>query len=485
MDPPRPRTRVALLAIAAMSLAVPLAAVDIAIDIDSFITERATADQRRHAAQLIKMELAGRVDGAARIERYRMPNVEPLLDFLMPPMRGQNVVWVLPATTRTDRNIIIGAHYDSEPGSPGADDNASGVAALLTIAETLSRLPQRTKRSVLLAFWDGEENGLLGSKHWAAQPTVDLRQVVLGMNVDMIGRLQDEKLQVYGARTAAHLRTLIARHNRGFLELDFPWEMKDNSDHHSLFQRQVPVLMLHTGLHGDYHRPSDDPETLNYDGMRQVTQLLLESVLEVADAPQRPAFRPRSQSENESLRQRYEQPLAAPPPRLGVRWQVDSRPGLPLTGVVINSPAHLAGLRAGDRLLKFNGEVIRSEAQMLRAVLRAPADSQLTVRQRGQSQPLEVRVTLAGRPVRWGLSWRADPAHRGVLIVVQVVPHSPAADAGLAVGDRIYQAEGEPAESERVMQLMQETARGQSVRLLLERRGRLMEAALEEVGDDP
>lgn len=186
MDPPRPRTRVALLTIAAMSFAAPSAAVDIATDIDSFVTERATAEQRRHAAESIRIELARRVAGTARIERYRMPNVDPLLDFLMPPMRGQNVVWQLPATIETDRNIILGAHYDSEPGSPGADDNASGVYALIDIAERLAALPERTA-NITIVWFDQEEEDMVGSTHFAKTWRASGKPLHSMHNVDMIG----------------------------------------------------------------------------------------------------------------------------------------------------------------------------------------------------------------------------------------------------------------------------------------------------------
>ena len=120
-----------------------------------------------------------------------------------------------------------GRHYDhlghgvpgsrmSPPGAvyPGADDNASGSAGVLQLARTLGRLPQPPKHSVLVAFWDGEEKGLIGSKYWTAHPTVPLDHVVAMLNLDMIGTLRDNRLTVFGSRTAYGLRRLLAEENQ-------------------------------------------------------------------------------------------------------------------------------------------------------------------------------------------------------------------------------------------------------------------------------
>src|SRR5262249_8247578 len=142
------------------------------------------------------------------------------------------------------------------------------VAGLLEVADALGQLTEKPKRSILLAFWDGEEKGLLGSQHWVDSPTASLKDVVCMINADMIGRLRNSHLVVYGVRTSLGLRELVCRQNDlPQLNLDFSWEMKPDSDHHSFFQHNIPIVMVHSGMHSDYHRPSDDADKINNDGI--------------------------------------------------------------------------------------------------------------------------------------------------------------------------------------------------------------------------
>ena len=211
--------------------------------------------------------------------------------------------------------VAIGAHYDhvgygTQRNSygpwgyihNGADDNASGVAGLLEFAQALNELPQRPRRTILLAFWDGEEKGLLGSKHWVASPTVPLSRLKCFINIDMIGRLTNRRVEVYGTRSAAGLRQLVSHANSTQLDLDLTWKIKDDSDHWPFFNRGVPVLMLHTGLHKDYHRPSDDAERINQAGLEEVSRLICETVLALANAERLGQFRPESRRETDDVR---------------------------------------------------------------------------------------------------------------------------------------------------------------------------------------
>ena len=179
--------------------------------------------------------------------------------------------------------IVVGAHYDhvgfgdrSNSFGPigyihnGADDNASGVSGLLEMIEALGA-GQPLRRSVLFAFWDGEEKGLLGSKHWVTHPTVPLSQVVFTLNTDMIGRL-DESAEVLGVRTTRGLRSLVARHNREAVTLRFNRDIVGDSDHHPFVERRIPYLMFFTGKHKDYHRPSDDVAKLTQKGCRALCE---------------------------------------------------------------------------------------------------------------------------------------------------------------------------------------------------------------------
>ncbi|MEX0642356.1 MAG: M20/M25/M40 family metallo-hydrolase, partial [Pirellulales bacterium] len=285
-----------------------------------------------------------------------------------------------------DEVILIGGHYDHvgygtyrNSYGPigrihnGADDNASGVAAVLEVADAVSRLPEKPQRSILFAFWDGEEKGLLGSKYWIDRPTLPVDRVRLAINVDMVGRLRNSRLEVYGIRTADGLRRLVSRQNDPALALDFNWDVKPDSDHYTFFSHDVPFLMLHTGMHDDYHRPSDDVEKINGDGLRQVAQLMFSIVVELADGPQLGRFRSQSRYESNGARLASQVTLRPPPGRLGIRWdEAAARAGtIVVAAVVPGSAAAVAGVRPGDRVVKFAGREVRDEKQFRIAVLAA------------------------------------------------------------------------------------------------------------------
>src|SRR5690606_5920933 len=206
----------------------------------------------------------------------------------------------------------------------GADDNASGCALLLGLAELCTQA-QPARRSLYFALWDAEEKGLLGSQHWLANCPIPRDKIRMMINLDMVGRLRDNRLEVYGSRTMAGLRMLVSQANRqSDLSLDFLWDHKPNSDHDSFFVRSIPYLMFHTGLHEDYHRPSDDAERVDVEGIRRVGALVYQCVRSVADAPQLGPFRDESRLESESTRRQLETPLPPLPARLGIRWDPNS-----------------------------------------------------------------------------------------------------------------------------------------------------------------
>lgn len=354
--------------------------------------------------------------------------------------------------------VVISAHFDHVGyGSSrnsygpigrihnGADDNASGVAGLLEVAQALTQLPEKPRRSILIAFWDGEEKGLLGSKHWLENPTVPVKNVAIMFNVDMIGRLRNSRAVVYGSRTSAGLRRLVSRQNDpSQLLLNFNWEMKGDSDHYAFYTRDIPVLMLHTGLHDDYHRPSDDADKINAEGLKQISQLMFNVAVELADAPSLSGFRGHSRNETRFDQQTRERGLPSPPGRLGVR--IDGKAAangqVVVTSVNPGSAADLAGLRAGDRVLKFAGEDVSDPARFLVNVLATSGAATATIERPGQDEPLEVTLKLSGEPVRLGISWRVDDAEPQAVIINRVVSGSPADLAGLRVNERIYRIGG-------------------------------------------
>jgi hypothetical protein len=343
---------------------------------------------------------------------------------------GRNILVMLPGTDPTlkDQFIVIGAHYDhvadgrmGHANGPigrihnGADDNASGVAALLETIEALSEAKLDTRRSILFAFWDGEEMGMLGSKRWFRAPTIPTTSIKLGVNIDMIGRLRDRRLEVDGTRTGYGLRRFVSRNNDPSLYLDFSWELQANSDHWSFVEHQIPIVMLHTGLHPDYHRPSDDADKINRQGLESVTRYLLDIIVTAANADTLPAYRTarrfdslatqKSRQQRDAATSRGDWPGVAPP-RLGITWRTDeAEPGsVYLTHVAASSPAATAGLAAGDRVYAVNDQPFTNEGDFRDTVyglLDASAtEFTLLVETRGHTRTLVVRLqpqTLAAQ----------------------------------------------------------------------------------------
>ncbi len=373
----------------------------------------------------------------------------------------RNILAFLPGRDPAARNevILIGAHYDHVGyGTPtnsygptgyihnGADDNASGVAGLLELIQAFTHLPEPPRRSILFAFWDGEEKGLLGSKHWAANPTIPLAQVKLAVNLDMIGRLRDARLLVYGTRTSYGLRRMISEQNLDErLRLDFNWEMKANSDHHTFFDAGIPTLMFHTDLHDDYHRPRDDSHKINSAGIQDVDRLLFNVAHEAAEGGRRFGFRTASRRETVDHQRSLERAVAPPSPRLGVWWrdETPSKQGVVLTQVMRGSAAERTGLRAGDRVLEFAGAAVESEAELRRLVAISPSPVAARVQRAGSEAPTEMNIHLAGSPIRLGVTWREDHAEPGMVLITSVAPGSPAEQAGIRAGDRVYRIGGQ------------------------------------------
>lgn len=368
----------------------------------------------------------------------------------------QNLLAVLPGTDPElrDEHVLICAHYDHvgygtrrNSYGPwgyihnGADDNASGVSALLEVIDALAHTEHRPRRSILFAFWDGEEKGLLGSQHWKRQPTLSLAGVKLAINLDMVGRLTDGRIEVGGTRSALGSRQLMSSATlEEPLWLDFNWEYKNNSDHWTFYEAGIASLYVHTGVHEDYHRPSDDVEKLNVDGIRLVSGYVLEQLCEAADCAKLPSFRGNAISETPSTQRRLEQPLPPLADRLDFRWKyvASQPPSVAVEGVPWSSPAKQAGLQPGDRIVAVNGQPLLSEATLPAIALRAAEPLQLQIERSAASDPLELTIPLVGTPTQLGLSWRSDEAEPTAVYITRVVPYSPAALAGIQVHDRLY-----------------------------------------------
>ena len=295
------------------------------------------------------------------------------LDRIEKPDR--NVVALLPPTPAAegapplpDEYVLVGAHYDhigrgatgslagkDEQGEihNGADDNASGTAVVLRLAEVLAAAPQR-RRNIVFALWSGEELGLVGSSRFAADPPVPLAAIAAYVNFDMVGRLRDNQLIAQGAGSSSVWRRLLERRN---VPAGFNLAVQDDpylpTDSTAFYPKNVPVLNFFTGSHADYNRPSDDADTLNYPGLARIARFAAGVVADVANLDARPDYLtvergPGGQGGRDSLRA-Y---LGTIPD-----YTTDGA-GVRLSGVRGGGPADVAGLRGGDVIVELGGQAI-------------------------------------------------------------------------------------------------------------------------------
>jgi len=367
----------------------------------------------------------------------------------------QNLLGILPGSDPelAAEVIVIGAHYDhvgygysgNSRGTVGqihngADDNGSGVAALIEIVQAVHQAEIQPSRTILFALWDAEELGLLGSKHWTRNPTIDLSRVKLYINLDMVGRLRENNVEIYGCRTADGLRRLCALTNTEQLELEFNWNLQSDSDHYSFLQQNIPFLMPFTRKHVDYHRASDDFDKVNYAGEEKIARHWLRILLTAAEERNLPDFRATCRQEHEGLRQRIESATAGKTSRLGISWNTlesEREHALIIRNLTANSPAWNAGLRSGDRILAINGKPFTTSAGFVRDVSASVPESSVLVQRAGSEVSQEMPLKLDGEPVLVGLVFRRDTAESKSLVVSHVVANSPAAAAGLQVNDHI------------------------------------------------
>jgi hypothetical protein len=228
------------------------------------------------------------------------------------PVEGRNVVALLPGRDPrfAGQMVAIGAHFDHVGiGAPvdgdsiynGADDNASGTSALLAIAARLTALPpgERPLRSVLFAWHDAEEAGLLGSEYFTDEPTVPRDSIIAHINMDMVGRNHPDSLMVVGSRRiASELGQIVEEVNRRqprpfildytFDEPGHPERIYCRSDHYSYARYGIPITFFTTGLHENYHQPSDRPELIDYGKLARISAMVGDLVEELANRAARP-----------------------------------------------------------------------------------------------------------------------------------------------------------------------------------------------------
>lgn len=352
-----------------------------------------------------------------------------------------NVIGIIEGSDATLRNeaIVIGAHYDHlgrggrsslSPGSTyihhGADDNASGTAAIIEIARQFAgRNPRGSKgtlpnkRTIIFIAFGGEEEGLLGSKYYVNNPVWPLDKTVAMINLDMVGRLNtDNKLTIGGIGTANEWSQLVSKPNQMEVRTEkiemtmgqpdktsavatkptpiFDLQLNEDgfgpSDHSSFYGKQIPVLFFFTGTHTDYHKPSDTAEKINFEGLTLLTYYVSAIAKSVDESLTRPTYRVAASS-GMGGRAQFSVSLGTIPS------YSESNDGLGIDGVRDNSPAAKAGLKGGDKIVKLAGKDVRNISDYMYAlgVMKPNEEYEIVVKRGSQTLTLKIIPVPATR----------------------------------------------------------------------------------------
>ncbi len=387
-------------------------------------------------------------------ESFLIPSPKYALSLFTDVVRREvsawNVVGILDGSDPTlkSETIVIGAHYDhlgrGGEGSlapregdihHGADDNASGVAGVLELARIFSEQRPRPRRTIVFMAFSGEEEGLLGSNYYVNHAIVPLANTVAMINMDMIGRMKDNKLIVGGVGTAQEWRPVIAAANAlerikvaatpetsgeisktstssmgsevpmvtGIngrpivslaLEKTFDLSLSEDgygpSDHSSFYAKQIPVLFLWTGTHEDYHKPSDTADKINYDDEARILSLVSRVVHDIDSSDRRPVYTV-AKSESTGRSTGFRVYLGTIPN------YADSSDGLLLDGVRDDSPAAKAGIKAGDKIVKLAGREVKNVYDYTYALGEMKAGQEYEVELLRGGERLKVKITPASR----------------------------------------------------------------------------------------
>jgi hypothetical protein len=321
-----------------------------------------------------------------------------------------NIVGLIEGSDPALKNevVVIGGHMDHlGMGSPyslaksdkpaihhGADDNASGASGVMELAHYFgpkSKSHVQTKRSILLICFTGEELGLYGSEFYVKHPILPLDKTVAMLNMDMVGRLRDNKLIVIGSESSPSFNDMITEADRsvGLTIAKSGGDFGGGSDHESFENKSIPILFFFTGTHEDYHTPTDTIDKINSEGEATVLRLVADCAEHIADTPERPTFH------------KNERPVQ---PGGGFAVYFGTVPdyaaqvvGVQLNAVRAGSPAEKAGIRAGDIIVKFGDRTIKNVYDYTYALQdHRPGDMVQVTVQRG-NEMVTVTATLASR----------------------------------------------------------------------------------------
>lgn len=329
-------------------------------------------------------------------------------------VRTSNVLGLLKGSdpAKASEFVVVGAHYDhlglggstslASAGGPqihhGADDNASGVAALLETARRLSARRASLGRSVLFVSFAAEELGTLGSLHFTKNPTVPWDAVVAMFNMDMVGRLRADKLDVQGVGTSPAWKGLVEASNK---DANLKLALLDGgfgpSDHSPFYAGKKPVLFVFTGAHPDYHKPSDTADKIDAAGIVRVVSFVEPIVVATANAPEKFAWAEVKGGAPAGGGSRSFRVWVGGIPDFSEEGQ-----GVKLSGVTGGSPAETSGLKAGDTIVRFGDKELKNLYDYTYALQgRKPGEKVKLVVKRvedGKAVEKTFDVTLGSRP---------------------------------------------------------------------------------------
>ncbi|MBZ5647027.1 MAG: M20/M25/M40 family metallo-hydrolase [Acidobacteriia bacterium] len=371
--------------------------------------KNAAADEWFKAAGKSLSEVQGAIDKDGKPQSFAFPpGVQATLavDIERTHATVNNILAYLPG--KTDEYVILGAHYDhlgygnasslapSQVGKlhPGADDNASGTAGVLELARLLAPQKGKLERGVMFMSFAGEEIGLLGSADWVKEPTRPLEKAVAMINLDMIGRPKNLKIYVGGVGTGSTFRPLVekAAKDQG-LTAEISQGGYAASDHTSFLPKRIPVLFVFSGLHSDYHKPSDTWEKIDSEAAAKVVDMVEEIATGVDNAAERPQF---VKVEMESA------PMGGGAGGYGPWFGSvpdfgETANGVKFADVTPGSPAAKAGFKAGDILVQFGEMPIKNLYDFTFALRKHKIGDEVEVTVLREGQPVKAKVTLAQR----------------------------------------------------------------------------------------
>lgn len=311
-------------------------------------------------------------------------------------LTGENVIAYL--NNRAQNTVVIGAHYDHlgmgaegslYRGEPeihnGADDNASGVAMLLHLAARLKQKGAPNNNNYLFIAFSGEEEGLLGSNYFVKNPTIDLKKATYMINMDMVGRLNDENtLAIYGVGTAPIFKELV-RENAGKLNIVEKESGIGPSDHTSFYLVDIPVLHFFTGQHEDYHKPTDDIDKVNFEGMNVVSNYIFHLIKNL-DQQKKLQFQ-KTKNESEMVPD-FKVTLGVVPDYL-----FDGK-GMRIDGISEDRPAQRAGMQKGDVVVKMGDYEVTDMMSYMKSLSKFEKGQNVPVIIERNGQKKEVEVTF-------------------------------------------------------------------------------------------